>query len=67
MTEQTSDNSDEKAMVTMTLALILEFVSIGYLLVSGNVEIGAGILILALAVYIVSSYYSGIFMGIRVR
>ena len=67
MTEQTSDNSDEKAMVTMTLALILEFVSIGYLLVSGNVEIAAGILILALAVYIVSSYYSGIFMGIRVR
>ena len=67
MTEQTSDNSDEKAMVTEILALILEFVSIGYLLVSGNVEIGAGILILALAVYIVSSYYSGIFMGIRVR
>ena len=64
MTEQTSDNSDEKAMVTMTLALILEFVSIGYLLVSGNVEIAAGILILALVVFIVSCYYKGIFRGI---
>ena len=64
MTEQTSDNSEEKTMVTAILAIILDFVSIGYLLVSGNVEMAAGILILALVVFIVSCYYKGIFRGI---
>ena len=64
MTEQTSDNSEEKTMVTAILAIILDFVSIGYLLVFGNVEMAAGILILALVVFIVSCYYKGIFRRI---